>query len=424
MMKGVGEENITYMNTIETHASALHKERSSTKVKLVLILGSLTAFGPLSMDMYLPGLPAITEDLQTVASLTQLSITSSLLGLGAGQVLFGPLSDFLGRRKPLLITLLLYAVFSLLIGFSTDVWTLIGLRFAQGFTAAAGIVIARASTRDLYSGMQLIQFLALLALVHGAAPILAPIVGGVILEWMGWEAVFYVLSAIGFIMMFAVWWQLPETLPPANRSQGKVISAFASYGMLVRDRIFVNIALASAFISMGLFAYIAASPFVLQKVYDATPQQFSFIFASNGIGIIIAAQVTGRLAKRVSGLALLGSGIALSVMGSILFMLAVLLQLPLTVVMVALFLSVSSIGIVGPTSQSLGLERHGKTAGAASAFLGILPFAGGAIVSPLTGIAGDHTAVPMAIVMLTCSTLSLLAYIWLRRQERGYGSRA
>ena len=155
-----------------------------TKLWFVLILGSLTAFGPLSMDMYLPALPIVAVDLQTTASLAQLSITACLLGLAAGQLLFGPLSDIHGRRRPLLYTLLIYMVVSLLCAFSPNIWVFVGLRFVQGFAGAAGIVIARASARDMYSGKDLTKFIALLALVNGAAPILAPIFGGAVLRWV------------------------------------------------------------------------------------------------------------------------------------------------------------------------------------------------------------------------------------------------
>src|SRR5690625_5278248 len=204
------------------------------KVWLVLILGSLTAFGPLSMDMYLPGLPAVTEELKATASLGQLSITTCLLGLAAGQLVFGPLSDLQGRRKPLIITLILYTITSLLCGLSTNIWVYVILRFFQGFTGAAGIVIARASARDLYSGKDLTQFVALLAIVMGAAPILAPIFGGVILKWMSWQAVFYILSSFGFIMFLTVIYFLPETLSEENRINGNVFAVFKSFGTLFK----------------------------------------------------------------------------------------------------------------------------------------------------------------------------------------------
>ncbi|HLS67127.1 MAG TPA: Bcr/CflA family efflux MFS transporter, partial [Pseudogracilibacillus sp.] len=161
-----------------------------SRLVLVLILGSLTAFGPLSMDMYLPALPAVTADLQTNASLTQLSITTCLLGLAAGQIIFGPLSDFQGRRKPLLVTIILYAVSSVLCAISPNIWFFVAVRFLQGLTASAGIVISRAAARDMYEGKELTKFVALLAIVMGAAPILSPIFGGIILKWTTWQAIF------------------------------------------------------------------------------------------------------------------------------------------------------------------------------------------------------------------------------------------
>lgn len=381
-----------------------------TKLWFVLILGSLTAFGPLSMDMYLPALPIVTVDLQTTASLAQLSITACLLGLAAGQLLFGPLSDIHGRRRPLLYTLLIYMVVSLLCAFSPNIWVFVGLRFVQGFAGAAGIVIARASARDMYSGKDLTKFIALLALVNGAAPILAPIFGGAVLRWVSWPAVFIILAAIGLIMFLAVAFTLSETLPVEKRADGGILATVKTFGTLLRDRVFMGIALSQAFVSMSMFAYIAGSPFVLQNIYGATPQQFSFIFAMNGVGIIIAAQVTGRLVNSIEERKLLLTGIGMSFIGGCLLLLAILLQFPLWILLVALFLVVSSVGMVGTTAFSLAMERQGKAAGSASAFLGILPFGGGALVSPLVGIGGDFTAVPMGITIFVCSLLALLLF--------------
>lgn len=381
-----------------------------TKLWFVLILGSLTAFGPLSMDMYLPALPIVAVDLQTTASLAQLSITACLLGLAAGQLLFGPLSDIHGRRRPLLYTLLIYMVVSLLCAFSPNIWVFVGLRFVQGFAGAAGIVIARASARDMYSGKDLTKFIALLALVNGAAPILAPIFGGAVLRWVSWPAVFIILAAIGFIMFLAVAITLSETLPVEKRADGGILATVKTFGTLLRDCVFMGIALSQAFVSMSMFAYIAGSPFVLQNIYGATPQQFSFIFAMNGVGIIIAAQVTGRLVNSIEERKLLLTGIGMSFIGGCLLLLAILLQFPLWILLVALFLVVSSVGMVGTTAFSLAMERQGKAAGSASAFLGILPFGGGALVSPLVGIGGDFTAVPMGITIFVCSLLALLLF--------------
>lgn len=387
------------------------------KFWLVILLGSLTAFGPLSMDMYLPGLPMVTESFHTTASNVQLSITACLLGLAAGQLIFGPLSDIQGRRKPLIITLIFYAASSLLCAFSPNIWVFIGLRFLQGLTGAAGIVIARASARDMYSGKELTKFIALLALVNGAAPILAPIFGGMILKWASWEIVFMILCAIGLIMFLSVSFSLPETLPQEKRTQGNMLVILRTFKDLLKDRVFMGIALLQSFISMSMFAYIAGSPFVLQNVYAVSPQQFSFIFAMNGLGIIIAAQFTGRLADSIQELTLLRIGMLISFTGSFLLICAVYWQLPLWLVILALFFVVSSVGIVNTTCFTLGMERQGAVAGSASAFLGILPFGGGALVSPLVGLGGENTAMPMGIVILLCSLLAIVTYVFFVRKK-------
>lgn len=384
---------------------------------VVLLLGSLTAFGPLSMDMYLPALPIVAEDLETTTSLAQLSLTACLIGLAVGQLVFGPLSDIHGRRKPLISTLVVYAVASILSALSTHIWVFIGLRFVQGVSGAAGIVIARASARDMYSGKDLTQFIALLALVNGAAPILAPIFGGAILNFATWHMVFYTLGAIGLFMFIAVLFFLPETLPEAKRAEGNFFAVIKTFGRLLKDPVFMGIASTQAFISTSMFAYIAGSPFVLQNMYQVTPQQFSLLFALNGVGIIVVAQLTGRLSTRFKEVNLLLVGVSMSFLGSVFLMIVVWQKLSLIPMAIALFLIISSIGMVSTTAFSLGMESQGDAAGSASAFLGLLPFLGGGIVSPLVGIAGDTTAWPMGIIILICSSSALFLYFILVRRN-------
>ncbi|MFD2211333.1 multidrug effflux MFS transporter [Virgibacillus halophilus] len=406
------------MNMLKEKNKVYVAPKPLPNIWIVILLGSLTAFGPLSMDMYLPGLPSVTENFQTTASNGQLSITACLLGLAAGQLIFGPLSDIQGRRKPLLVTLILYAASSLLCAFSPNIWVFIVLRFFQGLTGAAGIVIARASARDMYSGKELTKFIALLALVNGAAPILAPILGGGILKWTSWEFVFMILCAIGLIMFLSVAFSLPETLPQERRTQGNLFAILNTFKDLFKDRVFIGIALVQSFISMSMFAYISGSPFVLQNVYGVSPQQFSFIFALNGLGIIIAAQTTGRLADTFQELTLLRTAMLISFFGSCLLIGSVLWHLPLVLVLIALFLVVSSVGMVNTTCFSLGMERQGHVAGSASAFLGILPFGGGALVSPLVGLGGENTALLMGLVILLCSCTAILMYMTLIRKRQ------
>lgn len=381
---------------------------SLSKVWIVLILGSLTAFGPLSMDMYLPALPIVSIDLQASTSLAQLSLTACLLGLAIGQLIFGPLSDILGRRNPLITTLLVYAIVSILCALTGNIWVFIILRFIQGFTGAAGIVIARASARDMYSGKDLTKFIALLALINGAAPILAPISGGIILKFTSWNAVFIFLGAIGFFMFLAIMFFLPETLPAERRSEGSALAILKTFRNLLKDRLFMGIAGTQAFVMTGMFAYIAGSPFVLQNLYNITPQQFSLLFALNGIGIITAAQVTARLVDKTGEVKLLLAGVMMALIGSILLILVIANNLSLLFMAISLFLVVSSVGIVSTTSFSIGMQSQGESAGSASAFLGLLPFIGGAVVSPLVGMAGDQTAWPMGIIIVLCIIISYL----------------
>ncbi|WP_338752766.1 multidrug effflux MFS transporter [Bacillus sp. FJAT-52991] len=388
-----------------------------SKAWVVLILGSLTAFGPLSMDMYLPALPMVAEDLHTTTSLAQLSLTACLLGLAIGQLIFGPLSDIQGRRKPLISTLLIYSVASVLCAFSPNIWILVFLRFVQGLTGAAGIVIARASARDLYSGKELTKFVSLLALVNGAAPILAPISGGAVLNFTSWPAVFIILGVIGLIMFLAVLFFLPETLPMHHRSESSLKATLKTFGTLLKDRSFMGLTSTQALIMASMFAYIAGSPFVLQNIYGVTPQQFSMLFALNGLGIIISAQIAGRLSSTVGETKLLLSGILMAFTGSLLLIIVVIAKLPLLPMIIALFLIVSSVGMVSTTAFSLSMQRQGESAGSASALLGLLPFIGGAIVSPLVGIAGDENALPMGIIIFSCNSMALFSYFFLIRNR-------
>lgn len=403
---------------METKSVSTEKEAVVGKVWIVLLLGSLTAFGPLSMDMYLPALPIVTADMQTTASLAQLSLTACLLGLASGQLIFGPLSDMKGRRQPLVFTLIAYATASLLCAFSPNIWIFVAMRFIQGFSAAAGIVIARASARDLYNGKELTKFMAMLALVSGAAPILAPIFGGAVLNWFDWPYIFVMLCLIGLVMFLGVIFLLPETLPEERRAKASLFGIFQAFGGLLKDNVFLKIAFIQGFNSMAMFAYIAGSPFVLQNIYHVTPQQFSLIFAMNGIGIIAAAQITGKLANKVDEGKLLFAGVTLSLIGSSLVFIVALLHLPLWIIIFSLFLAVSSVGIVNTTSFSLAMQRQGNAAGSASAFLGILPFGGGALVSPLVGIGGEFTALPLGMTMISCSFLGFGLYLSLRRSVR------
>ncbi|OJH17735.1 MFS transporter [Bacillus obstructivus] len=396
------------------HSPSMAKSR---RLWIAFVLGALSAFGPLSIDMYLPALPKLTEELHTNTSVAQLSLTACLIGLALGQLLVGPLSDVRGRKKPLLIALILYSVASILCAYSTSIWMLIFLRFIQGATGAAGIVISRASVRDMYSGTELTKFFALLMLVNGAAPILAPIAGGQLLHFVTWRGVFFVLFVIGILMWLAVSFGLKETLPRERRSPGGLKQTFSTFHLIITDRQFMGYAFSQGLVSAAMFGYISGSPFVLQDIFGVSPQMFSVIFAINGVGIIIASQLTGRLAGRVSELKLFIIGISLCAIGGVILLLVVLLDAGLYAVIPSLFIVVSSVGMVGTTSFSLAMQNQSETAGSASAILGLLPFILGAIVAPLVGLGGSHTAVPMAIVIAGCGIGAVFVYLFINNKK-------
>lgn len=403
-----------------THSLTVSSSQVSPKRRLwiAIILGLLSAFAPLSIDMYLPALPSLAKNLHTTASLVQLSLTACLLGLSLGQVLAGPQSDIHGRRTPLLVGLFFYTVSSLLCAMSPSIWGLIMLRFIQGIAGSAGIVIARAIVRDLYSGPEMTKFFALLMLINGAGPILAPIIGGQILHFTSWRGVFAVLTTAGSVMLLAVFFGLPETLPQQRRSQGGFGNTFITYRRLLGDRSFIGYALPQGLVSAGMFAYISGSPFVIQNIFGASPQLFSLIFSINAIGIIIAGQITGRLANETNITKLYVGGLVLATLGSISFLTLILIGAGLHAILVPLFFIVSSVGIVSTTGSSLAMEKYGQSAGSASALLGLLSFMFGAIAAPLVGLGGSNTAVPMGVVIAVADISSLLSYKALRRARQ------
>lgn len=394
----------------------------SRRLWMAIILGSLSAFGPLSLDMYLPAFPVLAEDFHTSTSLVQFSLTACLLGLSLGQLFAGPLSDVRGRRKPLLIGLIVYAVASLLCVFAPSIWSLILLRFIQGAAGSAGIVISRAVVRDLYSGSELTKFFSLLMLINGSAPILAPIAGGQLLRIVPWQGVFYVLALIGVAMFFIVLFGLPETLPTERRSKGGLTNMFMTFRGLISDRLFMGYALSQGLVMAAMFAYISGSPFVLQDIFGVSAQTFSLLFATNGLGIIIAGQVTGRLAGRISETRLLVTGLGLAALGGVTLLVTILVGAGLSVFLPPLFVVVSCVGIVSTSSFSLSMQNQGKNAGTASALIGVLSYIVGGIVAPLVGIGGSQTAVPMGIIIAVADVGAILCYFFMVHRKKAAAS--
>ncbi|MGW2019082.1 Bcr/CflA family multidrug efflux MFS transporter [Streptomyces sp. NPDC001927] len=400
--------------------SAAPARRASLLVTLVL--GGLTALPPLSMDMYLPALPEVTQMLRSPAATVQLTLTACLAGMALGQLVVGPMSDKWGRRRPLLIGMLVYVAATAVCAFAPTVELLIGFRLLQGLAGAAGIVIARAVVRDLYDGVEMARFFSTLMLISGVAPIIAPLIGGQILRITDWRGVFYVLAVIGVLLTLVVWKWLGETLPPERRHEGGVGEALRTMRGLLADRVFTGYMLAGGLGFAALFAYISASPFVVQEIYGASPQTFSLLFGLNSIGLVAVGQINGKLlVGRVSLDKALGWGLGVIVLAAaaLLVMTSGVFGKPsLGAVAAGLFVLMSAMGLVLPNTNAQALMRTPYAAGSASALLGTSSFLIGAIASPLVGIAGEATAVPMAVVQLVCAAGALACFLGLCRPWR------
>lgn len=403
--------------TLQDQENVIKDKGKSSVLWIAFLLGALASFGPLSIDMYLPALPNLVTELNSSTSLAQLSLTSCLLGIALGQLFVGPFSDVFGRRGPLLIGLCIYVVSSLLCMFATTIWTFITMRFIQGLAGSAGIVISRAIVRDLYSGSEMTRFFSLLMLVNGVAPILAPILGGQVLQVASWRGIFLVLFAMGVAMLIAIFFGLKETLPLSRRSKGGLRNTILTFRELIKNRTFMGYALGQGFVMAGMFAYISGSPFILQNIFGVSPQMFSLLFGINSIGIIIAGQITGRLAGRISEKKLLIAGLTLSFAGGVLLLLMILIGGGLYSILLPLFVVVSSVGIVGTSSFSLAMQDQAKAAGSAAALIGVLSFVFGGLMAPLVGIGGSHTALPMGITIAVAETAAVLSYFFLIRHE-------
>lgn len=387
------------------------------RLRLALLLGTLAAMGPLTIDMYLPSFPTIVTAFGTTPSLVQVSLTATLVGIGLGQLVLGPMSDVHGRKRPLVVALIVYLLASVLCAFAPNIGLFIAARFLQGFAASAGIVISRAVVRDVYTGRELTKFFALLMLINNLAPILAPLLGGVILAFSDWKGIFITLSIIGLLLSVVVIWRMDESLSPDMRVPNNLAQTLKNFQSLLKNRNFMGYALAQGLIMAGIFAYVAGTPFVYQTIYGVSPQLFSVLFGMNGIGLIIGSQVVGRLTGLVSEQRFLQTGLFISVSSGAFLLIAVLLHGPLLSIVIPIFFFVASIGIISTSSFSLAMESQGHIAGSASALLGLLPFILGSITAPLVGIAGEETAIPMGVIIFGTSIIAFLSYYGLARRK-------
>ncbi len=371
----------------------------AVSTRLMVLLGCLGAFVPLAVDMYLPGWPDVQRTLDASASAVQLTLTTFLLGLAAGQLVAGPLSDRVGRRLPLLAGIGGFVVASVACALAPTIGALIVLRFVQGFAGGAGISVSRAIVRDLGDGELAARNFSLLILVNNLGPIVAPVAGGQLLHVTDWRGIFVVLAGAAAVLLAVAYRVVPETLTAGARSAGGLGAMGAALREVGRDRVFLGYAISSGLVFAALLAYIAGSSFVLQDIYGLSPQAFSLFFAANGLGLVAMTHVNSRLIGRLSPHALLLIGLGVTTLGAATLAVAVAASTSVVAILPGFFLIVTSLGFVQPNATALAMEGHPRVAGSASALLGLLQSVGGAAVAPVVGIAGTATAVPLAIVV-------------------------
>ena len=369
-----------------------------TQLWLTVFLGLMTAMAPLATDMYLPALPTVQLDMGISASLAQMTLTMTMLGMALGQIFAGPVSDRYGRKWPLAAGMMIFTLSTVGCVWAQDIMLFLFFRFVSGFAGASGIVIAKAIARDVCEGPELTKFFAMLMMVNGLAPIIAPVIGGQILLFTSWRGVFVLLVAVGLFQLIATL-IYKETLPTDKRLKG-LQESFAKFPLLLKNRYFLGHCLVQCFVFGAFFSYLAGSSFVFQNIFHVSPQMFSLIFGGIGAGLLLAGALPARLAGRVEDVKMLQISLIVPLVGAVLLLLAFSAEAGMAIILPVLFLTITPLSVMGAASFSLALSRQGKNAGSASALIGFFSMILGGCMMPLVGIAGDHTAIPMCVIMI------------------------
>jgi MFS transporter, DHA1 family, multidrug resistance protein len=409
---------MTSESTAFSVRSRLNLSRGRDPVVLVAALGILSAVSPLATDMYLASMPAMADYFGTSASAVQLTLTTYMVGMAVGQFLLGPISDVLGRHRLMVAGNVLFLLSSVAVILVPTIEAVMALRILQGLSGAAGVVIARAVVTDIASGRRAAKLFSVLAMITSLAPVVAPLLGGVIASVAPWQAVFWVLAGFGLVMLACTVFVVPETLPRAKRHRGGLAAVAANSWKVLRTPSFMAYALAFGFAFSTLFSYISASAFVVQNVLGFSALGYSLVFAANAAGSIVTAIVNTRLVDRIDPGRILRSAIVAMFLVNAAGLVLVLAGITGWPTLLHLFASQACLGFIFGNATALAQGRVPERAGAGSAVLGLLQFVLGGIASPLTGLAGQHTAVPMALSMAVCSALALAAALTARRLNR------
>lgn len=388
--------------------------------RLTLILGALTAFAPLATDMYLASFPALAASFHTDSGSVQLGLSVFFVGLAVGQLLYGPLIDRFGRKGPLLIGITLFAATSLLLVFAPDIESFIGLRLLQALGGCAGMIVSRAVISDLFDEREAARVLSLMMTVQGLAPILAPILGGYILAFADWRAIFLFLTGFGLLCLGATLALLPETLPRQERRPANILRVLKAYAYLLADRRFIVPTLVGSFALGGIFAFISGSPFVFMELYRVSPQHYGWLFGANAFGMIVAAQLNRILLHRFSPTGILAGAIGFQI-AAILAALAALASGSLVLFLLPLLAGLATIPLIAANATAIGMAASGDHAGSASGIIGVLQFGVAGLISALVGLLHDGTALPMVGGILVCGLLAGGILLFGRRPARPKG---
>ncbi|MGX5791241.1 multidrug effflux MFS transporter [Staphylococcus equorum] len=388
-----------------------YQEQHKNSLLFVIILGALTAIGALSIDMFLPGLPQIQSDFNTTTSNSQLTLSLFMIGLALGNLFVGPISDSIGRKTPLIVAMALFTLASIGIIFVDNIWLMIALRFVQGFCGGAGAVISRAISSDLYTGKQLTKFLALLMLVNGVAPVLAPALGGVILSFSTWRMVFVILTIFGLLMLFGTIFNIKESLSTEQRDSPHLVSIFKGFKQLLATPRFVLPMLIQGVTFVILFSYISASPFIAQRIYDMSAQQFSLMFASVGISLIVSSQLTGKLVDYIDRQVLLRVLTIIQLVGVVWISVILYMHLSIWLLFIGFIVLVAPVTGVATLGFSIAMDENTGGNGSASSLLGLVQFLIGGLVSPLVGVTGEDSYIPYLTIILIVGILLIILQI-------------
>ena len=348
---------------------------------LTIFLGVMSAMAPLSTDMYLPSLPELSSYFSISTSMTQMTLTMTMIGMALGQIFGGPVSDRMGRKVPLFIGMGGFTIASAVCAVCTNIYVFLVFRFIMGLSGAFGIVISRAIARDVCEGPELMRFMAILMMVNGLAPIAAPVLGGQILLFTSWHGIFFVLTAVGIIQIMATM-AYKETLKKTDR-----VRRFSDG-----------------------FTYIAGSSFLFQNIYHVTPQQYSYIFGGIGVGLMLVGALPARLAGTVREVVMLKYSILIPLIASFFLLAGIIVKAPIWYTIPVLFVTIVPLSVMGAASVSLALSRCGENAGSGSALIGFFSMILGGVMMPVVGIAGDQTALPMGIIMVVCYVLAVIMF--------------